>query len=236
MRLGADTRGLLVREEHLTLLDDFRSQFTQSIVLSLVGSTAFFGGGVQPKDHTTVLVGVAERVESSLTLLVVVSVDEHVASVAPPGRLRDFVVEETAAKALSKLFPSEPLEYVGFLPFTNELSGGPLGAEVVHGILPSLARVSIEFPTVLLFGCGPVRDSETLEQGSRLTVETDVTNAFEESAGVEVLGEQVVHDIRFLVEFVAVNILHAHAGFASFFDMESVGNKEEVWMNELKRL
>lgn len=211
MRLGADTRGLLMRETHVFFLDDFRSQLGQSIVLSLEGGTALLSGGVQAKDHTTVLVGVTERVKLLLALLVVVGINEHVASVAPPGGLGDFVVEETAAKAFSKLFPSEPLEHVGFLSLTDELSRGPLGAEIVHGIVPRLARVGIVFPSVLLFGCGPVRDSETLEQGSRLTVETDVTNAFEESAGVEVLGEQVVHDIRFLVEFVAVNVLHAHA-------------------------
>lgn len=232
MGLGADSGGSLVRENHVFFLDDFRGQLGQSIVLGFVGGAALLSGGVHAEDNSTVLVCVAERVESSLALLVVVGVSEHVTTVAVPGGLGDFVVEEATAEALSKLFPSEPLEHVRFLPLTDELSGGPLGAEVVHGVGPGLARIGIELPSAGLLGGGPVGNGEALEHGAWLAEETDVTDAFEEGAGVEMLGEQVVHDIGFLVEFVAVNVLHAHAGLTGLFDMESVGNKEEVGMDE----
>jgi len=201
----------LVGENHVFFLDDFGGKLGKSLVLELVGSAAFLSGGVHAEDHSAVLVGVAERVESSLTLLVVSGVNEHVTTVAVPGGLGDFVVEESAGESLSELFPSEPLEHVRFLSLTDELGGGPLGAEVVHGVRPGLARVGIEFPSAGLLCGGPVGDGETLEHGTGLAVETDITDAFEESRGMEMLSKEMVHDIGFLVEFVAVNVLHTQA-------------------------
>jgi hypothetical protein len=211
MGLIGDLGGLLVRENDVFFLDDFRGKLSQSVVLGLVGGAALLSGGVHAEDNGTVLVCVAEGVESSLALRVISRVSEHVTTMAVPGRLGDFVVEESAGEALSKLFPSEPLEHVRFLPLADELSGGPLGAEVVHGVAPGLARVGIELPAAGLLGGGPVGDGEALEHGAGLAVETDVTDAFEEGRGVEMLSKEMVHDIGFFVEFVAVNVLHAHA-------------------------
>lgn len=232
MGLGRDLLGHLMRENDLIFLDDFGGQLGQSIVLSLEGSATLLSAGIHTEDHLTVLVCVAEGMESSLALFVIISISEHVTTMSEPGGLRGFVVKESARESLTELLPSEPLEHVGFLSLTNKLSGGPLGAEVVHGVGPGLTRVGIELPSVLLLGSCPVGDGETLEHGSRLTVETDITYALEESGRVEMLSIQVEHDIGFLVEFVAVNILDTHAGFASFLDMESVGNKEEVRVDE----
>jgi len=237
VRLVADLRSHLVGVDHVFLLDDLRGKFSKSFELGTEGSAALLGGGVHTEDESTSLVSVAERVELELTLLLVLVVSEHVATMTVPGGLGDFVEEETAGESLSVLFPTHPLEDVWLLTgLTDVLHGGPLGSQVVHGVVPSLTRISIEVPAVSLVGLSPVGDSETLEESSGVTVETDITDTLKHGVRVEMLGIEMVHNIGLLVEFVAVHILDAHANFTCFFHMESVGNKEEVRMNELHEL
>ena len=81
--------------------------------------------------------------------------------------------------------------------------------EIMHSVIPSSAGVAINFPSMSLFSLGPVRNSESLEQGTGLSVESDITNTLEESGRVEVLSVQVMHDVRLLVELVAIDILDA---------------------------
>ena len=122
----------------------------------------------------------------------------------------DFVVEETLSETLSDMVLSEPLEGIRFLTLTRELNGGPLRLHVLHGVVPGVAGVGIDFPSVLLLGGGPVGDLEALEDGTWLSVETDITNALEEGFGMEVLSVDVVHNVGFLVEFIAIDILNAN--------------------------
>jgi hypothetical protein len=82
---------------------------------------------------------------------------------------------------------------------------------VCHGVIPGLSGVGIEVPSVLLFGSSPVGDTEALEDSTGLSVETDISDTFENCGGMEVLSVNVVHDVRLLVEFVSVNILNAKA-------------------------
>jgi len=83
--------------------------------------------------------------------------------------------------------------------------------KVIHSVLPGLSGVGVEFPTVLLLGCSPVGNSETLEHGAGLSIETDIANTFKHGGGMEVLGVHVEHDVGLFVEFVAVNILDSQA-------------------------
>lgn len=61
-----------------------------------------------------------------------------------------------------------------------------------------------------LLSGGPVRDLEALEEGTGVSVEADVTDALKEGIGVEVLSEDVVLNIRLLVEFIAIEILNSN--------------------------
>lgn len=83
--------------------------------------------------------------------------------------------------------------------------------QVIHCVLPGLSGVGVDFPAVLLLGGSPVGDSEALEHSARLSVETDITDSFEDGGGVEVLGVHVEHDVGLFVEFVAVNVLNSQS-------------------------
>jgi len=234
MGLVNNIGGELVRELEVLHLDDFRSQFGESFVLSAESSSAFFSGGIHTEHNLGLLVGVGERVEFLLSLSFGLVVLEHVTSMSVPSRLGLLVVEESGRESFSELLVSEPLERVGFLTrFSLELHGSPFGVEVVHGVVPGSSGVGIIFPAVVLLGGGPVGNSESLENGTGLSVESNVTDALEHGVGVEVLGVQVMHDIRLLVEFVGVNVLNAEASISSFLNMESVGHEEEVGVDEL---
>ena len=153
------------------------------------------------------------QLASNFTL--VVRVFDEMATVLIPrfesGKSWNLVVKQAGTETLAPLFPAEPLQDVGFLTFTHELSGCPFGGHVVHGVVPSSARIGVAFPAVLLFRGSPVWNFESLEESSRLSVETDVSDALQEGVGVEVLSVEVEHDVGFLVELVVIYILNAHA-------------------------
>jgi hypothetical protein len=123
----------------------------------------------------------------------------------------NFIIEETRSETASPLFETEPLQYVGLLALTRELGWSPLGVEIVHSVVPSLARVHIDFPAVGFFRGSPVRYLKALKHGTGLSVETDVTNTFKKCGGMEVLSVQMHHHIGFLVEFIVIDILNTHA-------------------------
>jgi hypothetical protein len=133
-----------------------------------------------------------------------------VTTISEPGRLGDFVVEEAGRVTLTPLLKSEPVQNVGLQSLTSELHGGPLTVHVVHGVVPSLSGVGIEFPTVCLLGGGPVGDLETLEEGSGSSVEVNFSNSLEEGVRVEVLSINVMLNVRLLVEFIAIEILNSN--------------------------
>jgi hypothetical protein len=207
--------GHLVGENKILLLDHFRSELAKVLPLFLESSAALFSSGVNAKVNVTILVCVSERVQTTVLLTLIILVQKVVTAIAPPGgksvKLRYLVVEETGAKAAAPLLETEPLEHVGLLTLTRELGWGPLSLHIVHGVVPSLTGVVVNFPAVLFLGGGPVRNLEALEDGTGLSVETDVTHTLEEGFGVEVLSVDVVHDVGLLVEFVIVDILDAHA-------------------------
>lgn len=178
----------------------------------------------------------SERVKS-LVLLTVVIGGGDVATISPPGaegvKLGNLIVEEAVAEALSEMVLSEPLEGVRLLTLTRVLEGSPLRLHVLHGVVPSVAGVGIDFPAVLFLGGSPVGNLEALEHGTGLSVETDVTNTLEEGLGMEVLSVDVVHNVGLLVEFIAIDILNAHTCFLGLLNVELVGHGEDVGVGEL---
>jgi hypothetical protein len=63
---------------------------------------------------------------------------------------------------------------------------------------------------VALLSGGPVRDLEALEEGTRLSVETDITDSLEKGIGVEILSKNVMLNVWLLVEFIAIEVLNSN--------------------------
>jgi hypothetical protein len=61
---------------------------------------------------------------------------------------------------------------------------------------------------VLLSGGRPVGNLESLEHGTGLSVETDITDTLEEGVGMEVLSVDVMHNVGFLVELIGIDVLN----------------------------
>jgi len=220
---------------HVFLFDDLRGELTQSIVLSLESSGAFWRASVHAEHDVLVLIRLGEGVEDSVTLLISVRIDD-VASLASPAHLRNLIVEETILEAASPVLEAEPLERVWLLTLTSELFGSPFGLKIKHGVVPGLAGVCIDVPAVFVLILSPVGYAETLEDGPGTSVEGHVTDALKQSVWVEVLGVNVMHDVRLLVELVAVYILDTKSCLSSLLDVEPVSDEEEVGVDEAHRL
>lgn len=108
------------------------------------------------------------------------------------------------------MLKAEPLEHVGLESLTSELHGSPLTVHVVHGVVPSLAGVGVKLPSVALFSGGPVGDLETLEEGTRATIEGNISNSFKKGVGVEVLSVNVMLNVWLFVEFIAIEVLNSN--------------------------
>lgn len=114
------------------MLDNFWGHGSNSIVFSLESLSSCFGCSVNSEGNLLVLASMSERVKSFVSII-------KVTSVSMPPWLWDLIVEESRRHALSKLFESEPFDYVWFLSLTKELHRGPLRVELVHGVVPSLS-------------------------------------------------------------------------------------------------
>jgi len=198
-----ENRLLLMWVNHILLRDELRNELASGFPLLLELLTTLWGGGVNAEDEFVLLISVSERVKGLLGIVEVTTVSE-------PSGLGDLVVEKARGVTLAPLLKSEPVQDVRLESLTGELHGGPLTVQVMHGIFPSLSGVSIELPAVALLSGGPVGDLKALEEGTGVSVETDITNALKETIGVEVLSEDVMLNIRLLVEFIAIEILNSN--------------------------
>lgn len=142
-----------------------------------------------------------------------------------PAHLGHLVVEETILEATSPILKAQPLKRVGLLTLTGELFGGPFGLNVMHGVVPGLARVGINVPAVLVLVLGPVGHAEALEDSPGASVERDVSDALEQSIRVEVLRVNVMHDIGLLVELVAVYIFDTKSYIIIKIKISTIGEK-----------
>ena len=210
---------------HVFLFDDLRGELTQSIVLSLESSGAFWRASVHAEHDVLVLIRLGEGVEDSVTFLISVRIDD-VASLAPPAHLRNLIVEETILEAASPVLEAEPLERVWLLTLTSELFGSPFGLKIKHGVVPGLAGVCIDVPAVFVLILSPVRYAETLEDGPGTSVEGHVTDALKQSVWMEVLGVNVMHNVRLLVELVAVYILDTKSYIIIKIKISTIGHKK----------
>jgi len=103
----------------------------------------------------------------------------------------------------------------------------------VHAVIPGLSRVLVDFPTAIsVLSFCPVWHGETLVKSSWPSVEGYVTDTLKKGVWVEVLSVHVHVDHGFLVEFIVVDIFHSQTGLSCLLDVESVGDVEEVRMNE----
>jgi len=178
---------------------------------------------------------VSEGVKHAITLSLGI-VDGHVTSLSLPLELRGLVIEKTGAHTTIEVLEAQPLERVRLLTLTSELLRSPLGLEVSHSVVPGLTRVSIDIPAVLVLVLSPVGNFETLEDSPGATVERYISNTLKKSVGVEVLSVDMMHNIRLLVELIAIDVLDAKSCLSCLLDMESVCNEEEVGVNETESL
>lgn len=95
MGLGGNLDGKLMGERKVFLLDDLGEHGVELHPFLGELLAAFFGRGINSEDDISVLICVGERVENSVSLLVVLSVGQHVATISVPGGLGHFVVEES---------------------------------------------------------------------------------------------------------------------------------------------
>lgn len=130
---------------------------------------------------------------------------------SPPSGLGDFVVEKTGREALANKLYAEKLKRVGCLAITRIWNGGPLSLHVIHRVFPGLSGVNIDLPAVFFLGSSPVRNCETLEDGTGKSVEPNITDTLEKGFRMEVLLVDVIHDVGVLVELVVIDILDAEA-------------------------
>jgi hypothetical protein len=201
--LFSKNRLRLMGVNHILLRDELRYELASGFPLLLELLTTLWGSGVDAEDEFVLLISVSERVKGLIGVVEVTTVSE-------PSGLGDLVVEEARGVTLTPLLKSEPVQDVRLESLTGELHRGPLTVQVMHGVFPSLSGVSIELPAVLLLSGCPVGNLEALEEGSGVSVESDITDALMESSGVEVLSEDVVLNVRLLVEFIAIEILNSN--------------------------
>ena len=201
--LFSKNRLRLMGVNHILLRDELRYELASGFPLLLELLTTLWGSGVDAEDEFVLLISVSERVKGLIGVVEVTTVSE-------PSGLGDLVVEEARGVTFTPLLKSEPVQDVRLESLTGELHRSPLTVQVVHGVFPSLSGVSIELPAVLLLSGCPVGNLEALEEGSGVSVEADITDALMESSGVEVLSEDVVLNVRLLVEFIAIEILNSN--------------------------
>jgi hypothetical protein len=189
--------------KHVFWLDQFWGHSAENIEISLELLSSFFGGGVNTKVNWLLLVTVSERVENFISVL---GIKMSVMSVPP--WLWDLIIEESGGVTLTELLESEPLEWVWFLSFSKEWSWSTLGVEFVHGIIPGLSGIAIEFPSDGLGSLGPVWNLVSLEDGSWSSVEGNISDSFEEGRWMEILSIYVMHVVWLLEEFLMIEILN----------------------------
>jgi hypothetical protein len=164
--------------------------------------STFRSGSVNAKSKRCLLVSMSKGVGILFEI-------SNMTSVSDPCWLRNFVVEESGAVALTPLFHSEPVDNIRFKSLTSKLGGCPLSIQVCHGIIPCLSRVQVYFPAISLLSCSPVRNFESLEESSRSSIETDISDSFLKSVWMEVLSINVELDVWLLEELVIIHVFYS---------------------------
>jgi hypothetical protein len=74
----------------------------------------------------------------------------------------------------------------------------------------------INIPTISLEGAGPLRDGETLEQGSGCSEVLDISDSFKKGFGMEILSINMELNVRFLVELMKIEVLNSDTYILKF--------------------
>jgi len=84
----------------------------------------------------------------------------------------------------------------------------------------------------LLLSSGPLRYLESLIKSSCSSIEVDISYSLEKGVGVEVLSINMEHEVRLLMEFLTIKVLNSNTNFSTFFNVESIGNVTNIWVDE----
>jgi hypothetical protein len=93
--LVGDEGGHLVGVDEVLFLHQLGSHFAKGVVFSFKLFAAFLSSRVDAENELGFLVGVGKAVQLFESFLLVVGVFEKMAASSPPGRLGNFVIEET---------------------------------------------------------------------------------------------------------------------------------------------
>ena len=79
----------------------------------------------------------------------------------------------------------------------------------MESIVPSLSRVEINVPSTSVLGLGPVRNRESLEDSSWLSVHLGGSDSFKKSVWMEVLSVDVEVEVRLFEELLVVCVFNS---------------------------
>jgi hypothetical protein len=85
---------------------------------------------------------------------------------------------------------------------------------------------------VSLFSCGPVWNSETLEESSWSSVELNISDSFQQGVWMEILSINMVVNVRLFMELLEIEVFNSYSDFSCFFNVEAIGDEGKVWVNE----
>lgn len=89
--------------------------------------------------------------------------------------------------------------------------------------------MDVDIKSVLLV-LSPVRNGESFEEGSRSSVETDISDSLVKSGWMEILSINVKLNVWFLEELVGVDVLHSETSFSGFLNVELISEKGKIWV------
>ena len=205
VRLLGDPLSLLVRVNHILFRDHFRVHLAHFKMFLEESLSSLGSSGVHTKHNSFVLISSLETVEIDVFRWLCGLVSHPVCGVG------HFVIEQSCAHSFAEVFESEPVEHIRGESISHKLHGSGFCLHVVHGIIPSLTRVVIDFPAVSWLTSGPVWHSETFEESSWLSIEPDVSDSLEEGARMEVLSINVELNIGFFEKLLVVEVFNSHA-------------------------
>ena len=204
MRFSRDWLYHLVREDHHFPLDHLWAHVGNSVELSLESNSSLLGGSIHTEINLLHLITISEGIEQFISLAGI-----EVTLVSVPPWLWDLIEEKSCGVSLSDLLESEPLKGVWLLSVSCKWHWSGLRVEIVHSVIPCRSGVGVDLPSTGLVGSSPVWDLEPLEDGSWSSVETDVSDSFEEVVWMEILCIQMIHVVWLLVELVNIKVLNS---------------------------
>lgn len=200
-----DGLGHLVGEDDV-LWQSFREDLLENVVLLHELLSSLFSGGVDSEVQFLNRVSVSEGVEEVIFVFLV-----DVSLMSEPVWFWNFVVEVSCSVTLAPVHASEPVQWVWLYSFSEHRFWSHFREQFMSSLVPCRSREGIDLPAVPLFSSCPLWNSESLEEGSRSSVEVDISDSFEEGRWVEVLLVQMMVNVVLLVELVVVEVFDSNS-------------------------